>query len=174
MPFLTNSSTLGRDWIPFSRLFARICFSNSRWLACSAGAAVESGRMFPVGKHQTSVLTCRWGKRRTLYELLLIRSVSETLLEIIRRALALEFLLRRLETSNTFVTPSAFLVPNTMRYMQLSSAWLPSNEQRATCIVRCALSGTKVYATPGGCAYGAALVSSRMCLFFRSWASGRV
>ncbi len=47
IPSLTNCSGLGLCCIFCSRLSARMCFSRLRWLACRAGAAVESGRMFP-------------------------------------------------------------------------------------------------------------------------------
>jgi hypothetical protein len=48
MPSLTKSSGRGRSCNFFSKLSRRMCRSRSRWCACSAGAAVESGRMLPV------------------------------------------------------------------------------------------------------------------------------
>lgn len=48
MPSLSSSSGFGRCWIFCSRLSARMCFASSFCFSCNEGAAVESGRMFPI------------------------------------------------------------------------------------------------------------------------------
>ena len=47
IPSFISSSGFGRCCSFCSRLFARMCFCNSFCWPCMAGAAVESGRMFP-------------------------------------------------------------------------------------------------------------------------------
>ena len=47
IPSFNSSSGLGRCCSFCSRLSARICFCNSFCWPCIAGAALESGRMFP-------------------------------------------------------------------------------------------------------------------------------
>lgn len=48
MPFLINSSGAGLPCKFFSKLSARMCRSSSFWWPWIAGAAFESGRMFPI------------------------------------------------------------------------------------------------------------------------------
>ena len=52
MPSLINSSGFGRCSNFCSKLSARICFSSSFCCPCIAGAAVESGSMFPVSQRK--------------------------------------------------------------------------------------------------------------------------
>lgn len=47
IPSLTSSSGFGLCWIFCSKLSARMCFSNRLCCPCNAGAAVESGKIFP-------------------------------------------------------------------------------------------------------------------------------
>lgn len=48
IPLLTSSSGAGRLLSAFSRWSAFMLRSSSIWWACRAGAALESGRMWPV------------------------------------------------------------------------------------------------------------------------------
>lgn len=57
IPSFISSSAFGRCSSFCSRLSARMCFCNSRCCPCIAGAALESGRMFPKSTTQTKMIT---------------------------------------------------------------------------------------------------------------------
>ena len=67
-----------------------MCFSSSRWWACRAGAAVESGRMFPSDVNHAPLH--RKGAC-TLDQLVALRPVLQPLLQAVGDLLALELLL---------------------------------------------------------------------------------
>jgi hypothetical protein len=134
IPSFTSSSGLGLCCIFCSSESARMRFSRDLWLACRAGAAVESGRMFPV---LPSVLSR----------------------ENAIKAANAQLVLRDLASS-----PDAF------------SNCLYAAGVRALAVLLGGTCWVRVIQRDAGWfwgAYGAALVSRRMCRFLRSCGSGR-
>lgn len=154
IPSFNSSSGLGRCCSFCSKLSARICFCNSFCWPTIAGAAVESGRMFPTNSFNVSELLCGPRAEKTLEVHWVIESHVQS------------------------VPPS----PDASPTPSSNCPWLVGAPVLAASIVSlCLLVSFPNPNIPSsltgcgcGCVYGAAFVSRRMFLFLRSCASGRI